>query len=85
MWRGGVRTSRPSATTKPCAACLARSLVNGVMDLWTKFLLGATAFALAGYVGLVYSGCALDPDCHFRTCYHKQLCGVVYGQPPHEK
>jgi hypothetical protein len=50
------------------------------MDLWTRCLLGATALALVGYVGLVYGGCALDPDCHFRSCYnHRQLCGVVYG------
>jgi hypothetical protein len=53
------------------------------MDLWTKCLLGATAFALVGYVGLVYGGCALDPDCHFQTCYQqRRLCGVVHGPVP---
>jgi hypothetical protein len=48
-----------------------------------RCLLGATALALAGYAGLVYGGCALDPDCHFRSCYrHSQLCGVVYEPAP---
>ncbi|MBR0718081.1 hypothetical protein [Bradyrhizobium liaoningense] len=49
-----------------------------MMDAWTRFLLGATFVAVVGYVGLVYGGCALDPDCHFRSCGGgRSLCGVV--------
>ncbi|MBR0825265.1 hypothetical protein JQ596_06940 [Bradyrhizobium manausense] len=47
-----------------------------MMDAWTRFLLGATFVAVVGYVGLVYGGCALDRDCHFRNC-GRSLCGVV--------
>lgn len=51
------------------------------MDHWTKWLLGATAVAVIGYVGLVYGGCARDPQCHFRTCYAgRQICGIVYDR-----
>ena len=53
------------------------------MDLRTGLLLGATAFAVLGYIGLVYGGCALDPDCHFRLCPgQRAFCGVVHAPLP---
>ena len=49
------------------------------MDGWTKFLLGITAFAVTGYIALIYGGCALDAHCHLRTCPHSKYgCGVMY-------
>ena len=51
------------------------------MDFRTRLLLGITAFAVLGYVGLVYGGCAADPDCRFRPCAGgRAFCGVVLGQ-----
>lgn len=51
------------------------------MDLYTRLLLGVTAFAVLGYIGLVYGGCALDPDCRFRPCPgQRSFCGVVHTQ-----
>ncbi len=53
------------------------------MDLSTRLLLSLTAFAVLGYIGLVYGGCALDPDCHFRLCPgQRAFCGVVHGPLP---
>ena len=53
------------------------------MDLRTRLLLGVTAFAVLGYIGLVYGGCALDPDCHFRLCPgQRSFCGVVHAPLP---
>jgi hypothetical protein len=50
------------------------------MDLRTRLLLGVTAFAVLGYIGLVYGGCAADPDCHFRSCPGgRAFCGVVHA------
>ena len=50
------------------------------MDIRTRLLLGVTAVAVIGYIGLVYGRCASDPDCHFRSCAGgRQLCGVVYS------
>ncbi len=49
------------------------------MDLTTRLLLGVTALAVLGYIGLVYGSCARDPDCHVRTC-GRQVCGVVRNQ-----
>ncbi|MBH5399451.1 hypothetical protein HZZ13_16920 [Bradyrhizobium sp. CNPSo 4010] len=37
------------------------------MDFITRLLLGITAFAVLGYTGFVYGGCAADPDCHFAS------------------
>ncbi|HLG84682.1 MAG TPA: hypothetical protein VKY22_27065 [Bradyrhizobium sp.] len=49
------------------------------MDGWTKFLLGITAFAVIGYAALIYGGCALDAQCHLRSCPHSRyVCGVVH-------
>jgi len=51
------------------------------MDFRTRLLLGITAFAVLGYVGLFYGGCAADPACHFRPCAGgRAFCGVVHGQ-----
>ncbi|WP_201724225.1 hypothetical protein [Bradyrhizobium centrolobii] len=56
------------------------------MDLHTRLLLGITAFAVLGYIGLVYGGCALDPDCHFGRCPgQRAFCGVVYGHVQDQK
>lgn len=50
------------------------------MDLTTRLLLGVTALAVLGYIGLVYGGCAADPDCHFRLCPGgRSFCGTVHG------
>ncbi|WP_156528389.1 hypothetical protein [Bradyrhizobium stylosanthis] len=50
------------------------------MDLRTRLLLGLTAFAVLGYIGIVYGGCARDPDCHFRLCAGgRALCGVDHA------
>ena len=50
------------------------------MDAYTRLLLGVTALAVLGYIGMVYGGCAADPDCHFRVCAGgRAFCGVVYG------
>ncbi|HEV2157002.1 hypothetical protein [Bradyrhizobium sp.] len=50
------------------------------MDLWTRLLLGLTAFAVLGYISLIYGGCAADPDCHFRLCAGgRSLCGVDHA------
>ncbi|MBR0785690.1 hypothetical protein [Bradyrhizobium iriomotense] len=47
------------------------------MDLTTRLLLGVTAFAVLGYIGVVYGSCARDSDCHFRLCAGgRSLCGV---------
>ncbi|WLB55750.1 hypothetical protein AB7008_42195 [Bradyrhizobium sp. 521_C7_N1_3] len=47
------------------------------MDLYTRLLLGVTALAVLGYIGLVYGSCAHDPDCHFRLCAGgRAFCGV---------
>jgi hypothetical protein len=49
------------------------------MDAYTRLLLGVTALAVLGYIGLVYGGCAADSDCHFRSCAGgRAFCGVVY-------
>jgi hypothetical protein len=49
------------------------------MDLIDKWLLGAVAAAVIGYIGLIYGGCALDSRCHLRTCpNHRYTCGVTY-------
>jgi hypothetical protein len=50
------------------------------MDSWTKFLLGITAFAVIGYIALIYGGCTLDAHCHLRNCHSKYVCGVVYDR-----
>jgi hypothetical protein len=51
-----------------------------IMDLWTRLLLGLTAFAVLGYISLIYGGCAADPDCHFRLCAGgRSLCGVDHA------
>ena len=51
------------------------------MDLTTRLLLGVTAFAVLGYIGFVYGGCAADPDCHFRLCPGRQsFCGIVHAR-----
>lgn len=51
-----------------------------MMDIWTRLLLGVTAFAVLGYIGIVYGGCAADPDCHFGPCPGRQaFCGVVHA------
>lgn len=48
-----------------------------IMDLYTRLLLGVTALAVLGYIGLVYGSCASDPDCHFRLCAGgRAFCGV---------
>jgi hypothetical protein len=52
------------------------------MDGWTKFLLGITAFAMTGYIALIYGSCALDARCHLRNCHSKYVCGVIHD--PHE-
>ncbi|WP_338692080.1 hypothetical protein V5279_38245 [Bradyrhizobium sp. 26S5] len=61
---------------------MAVSLPNGLrsssMDIWTRCLLGVTAFAVLGYFALIYGGCALDQRCHLRSCYAHRVCGVVY-------
>ncbi|TWB49694.1 hypothetical protein [Bradyrhizobium sacchari] len=50
------------------------------MHLTTRLLLGLTAFAVLGYIGFVYGGCALDPDCHFRLCAGgRSLCGIDHA------
>ncbi|WP_128922040.1 hypothetical protein [Bradyrhizobium nanningense] len=50
------------------------------MDLRTRLLLGVTAFAVLGYIALVYGGCAADPDCHFHSCPGgRAFCGVVHA------
>ncbi|MDA9390719.1 hypothetical protein WN73_08415 [Bradyrhizobium sp. CCBAU 45394] len=55
-------------------------LDDSIMDLWTRLLLGVTAFAVLGYIGVVYGGCASDPDCHFRLCPGRHsLCGVDHA------
>lgn len=59
------------------------------MDTRTKWLLGATAFAVIGYIVLIYGSCALDPHCHLRSCSSvKYTCGVIYDRndlPPTER
>lgn len=51
------------------------------MDVWTKWLLGLTAAAVVGYIGLIYGSCALDPRCHLRACPHRKYsCGVIYDR-----
>jgi len=50
------------------------------MDGWTKFLLGITAFAVTGYIALIYGSCALDAHCHLRSCGGHYICGVVYDR-----
>ncbi|WP_423963024.1 hypothetical protein [Bradyrhizobium sp.] len=51
------------------------------MDIRTKWLLGATAFAVIGYFLLIYGGCALDARCHLRACPGRRYaCGVVYDR-----
>jgi hypothetical protein len=52
--------------------------VDRIMDLYTRLLLGVTAFAVLAYISFVYGSCAGDPDCHFRVCGHR-FCGVVYS------
>ncbi|MET4258139.1 hypothetical protein ABIC09_003081 [Bradyrhizobium sp. S3.12.5] len=49
-----------------------------LMDFTTRLLLGVTAFAVLGYISFVYGSCAVDPDCHLRTC-GRQVCGVVHS------
>ncbi|WP_198024743.1 hypothetical protein [Bradyrhizobium sp. Cp5.3] len=50
------------------------------MDLYTRLLLGVTAFAVLGYISFVYGSCSTDPACHFRLCAGgRSFCGVVYG------
>jgi hypothetical protein len=50
------------------------------MDLYTRLLLGVTAFAVLGYISFVYGSCAGDPDCHFRLCPGgRSFCGVVHA------
>ena len=50
------------------------------MDLYTRLLLGLTAFAVLGYIGVIYGGCALDSDCHFRLCAGgRAFCGVDHA------
>jgi hypothetical protein len=48
------------------------------MDFGTRLLLGATAFAVIGYFGLIYGGCALDAHCHLRSCVGRHVCGVIH-------
>jgi hypothetical protein len=50
------------------------------MDGRTKFLLGLAAFAVTGYIALIYGSCALDAHCHLRSCHSKYSCGVVYDR-----
>jgi len=47
------------------------------MDLTTRLLLGATALAVIGYFGVIYGGCAFDPQCHMRYC-GARICGVIH-------
>jgi hypothetical protein len=47
------------------------------MDFQTRLLLGVTAFAVIGYIALIYGGCALDEHCHLHFC-GRHVCGVIH-------